>query len=243
MSRFLGFVVVLVAAFQLFGCAARDVKFPPGPGASIPPGYMVVFGKIEIKSDLTCADYYGKQVCEKIKNKNKLIPTLYDWPGREGRFEINYETIPVIFGEDFYAVVPESGPYFFNWLEYEVVKWFWSKPDRIGCPAGFPVPGNAAAVYIGTIVLKFEGPLYEADFFGGFKKHERPYRAQLTLSSEDEFDPAVQRLRNRNPGFRGRIVKSLFRHRDRLQSSDGAPSKMACTRVYEFEFVIPFVLS
>jgi len=238
MSCFAGCLLAAVVAVLLIGCMTIANRLPSGPGVSIPPDHVVVFGRIEVKSDLTCSYYWQPEdlhLCQKYFK----IPWLEDLRGKEGTLEITFVDIP--FKSSGLHLKDKSWGYLFRKLkspEFTYRLLFDSDDYWIDCPGGFPVPQDASAVYVGTIVVKIsESPdgSRPAPWHSSRGGH-------ITLSIEDEYDEAVRLLRGRNLDFHDRIVKSLFRDFGWSGFSESALRNVECRfDKYSRFFIIPLI--
>ena len=204
-SPFAGCLLVSIIALFLIGCGTIADLLPPGPVASTPPNSIIVFGKIELKINA----WFSGSAESAQSGRLNIIPSKSagSWGYGFGGFpKTSPLEIRITAGDDFYAVIPKED-YLFLELNFSGLT-----RHLIVCRnLGFRVPQDASAVYVGTVIF---------DERSGFLSRVFAFPRSVTFSVEDDYDQAVRRWRDRNPGFQGRTVKSLFRHEPFLNPQD-----------------------
>lgn len=220
-------LLTLFAAILLAGCGILDAdKLRPGVAKPVSPERIVVFGKakVEVRLDV------GRVLTG--DGLLRLVPSSDAGAFREWQEKWWWLALD----EDFYVVLPKQD-YEFRSVSYWSHREVWPRfttSRRIDCSGivGFHVPPDASAVYVGTLDFKGEKKVsYASD--------------SVTLVVKDEFDQAVRRLRERNPGFNGSIVKRLFRFQDQVGVTRHSPTSdatMSCeSRTPSQGFYIPII--
>ena len=184
MPRFVGCLVVLLAALFPAGCAKLLDDLTFRPIASVPADHVVVFGRVDHEKGTGLFHQFFGAGGPDTFGRLRLKSVSRTGSGKAAE---DWVTIGLVTASDFFAVIPKS--------DYEFDEFIMGKYIR--CPiSGFTVPPDASAVYVGRLEFR--------ERYGSF------YLEAVTLSVVDEYEQAVRRLRERNPEFTGNIVKGLF---------------------------------
>lgn len=182
---------LLIVLFAWLGAGCAFIKqdtLPSGPNVSIPPGHTAVFGRVEYKTNSRFFDPRGDGSMGRLDFLALTQSTVR--PNKEGGAAQSADplTIHVTIGNDFFALIRREDYYRLG--DYYV-------GITIHCPdLRIALRQDAAAVYVGKLVFQAH--------YGEF------YLESIALSVVDEYEHAVARLKQRNPGLRGQIAKSLF---------------------------------